>query len=89
MVMSNTSAPQLTLSDLVAEHVTADVYTPYAAIKVVNGIIAAMGIERVLPPQMGYNYNRNGMLGAKGSKSVTADELKAWAVKYITKNLLS
>jgi hypothetical protein len=73
---------ELNLSDLITEAE----YSPYGANKVANKVFKALGWEKELPPQMFYIYNSKGMLGVKGSKKVTAQELEAWLIKYLTKN---
>jgi hypothetical protein len=77
----------VTLEEIIDSVVTEETYSPYKSIKTTNKVFVELGFEKVLPPQMGYNYNRVGMLGVKGSNIVTKDELKTWIVKYITKNL--
>ena len=59
----------------------------YAVIKQLNAALAELGVEKVLPTQMGYTYAKKGMLnGVKGAKSVTQAEADAWISKYLTRN---
>ena len=70
---------------------TTQTYTPYGVAKLLNDTFTANGIDRTVPPQMIYNYTKNGMInGTKYPKTagVTFDEdtVKAWIIKYIEKN---
>ena len=79
----------LELSDVVAAAIAplSDEVSCYKAIVTLNGVLDELGsTAKARPTQMGYNYNRNGMLGVKGSNVVAKDELGTWIVKYITKN---
>lgn len=80
--MSKTLSTDVNINDFITEAS----YSPYGAHKVVNSFFLAIGWEKVLPPQMFYNYNSKGMLGVKGSKQITSTELEVWLVKYVTKN---
>lgn len=61
--------------------------TPYALIKRVNSTLAELGIEKVLPTQMGYTYVTKGMVdGIKGNHKVTLEDADKWIQKYLTKN---
>lgn len=65
---------------------TKEVYTPYALAKVVNEIVVRqLRIrEKELPPQMFYNYSKNGMLdGVKGSKQISRENAIAFTKKYV------
>lgn len=72
---------------------TQTTYTPYAAAKRINEALAEAGVEKVLPPQMFYNYTKGRV--AKGKKpfieynretgKIDHDVLVEWAVKYFTK----
>jgi len=64
-------------------------FTPYAVAKVVNAALEEAGVERRIPPQMMYNYARNGLIvkGEKGRKEYTRDEVRAFVSAYVTKQL--
>jgi hypothetical protein len=86
--MSDTTTV-LSLDEFVSSHLTEESYTPFGIISNLNKILKDMGVEKVLPPQMGYNYNKNGLIvkGKKGVKSYTKTEVVTWMVKYLTKNV--
>jgi hypothetical protein len=85
---------EVTLEDIV-EALTETVFgddetiTPYKVHKIVNGAFEAMESDLRIPPQMMYNYDRNGMIakGKKGAKAYNKDEVKAFALKYTNKKL--
>lgn len=66
-------------------------YTPYECAKVVNAQLEELGRPAGLPPQMFYNYVRQGTLSvivvqdAKGKpqKLIKEDDLAAWFLGYI------
>lgn len=60
--------------------------TPYACAKVVNAELKEQGYDITLPPQMFYNYIRQGLLTTvevDGKKLVSEVVLAAWLVKYL------
>lgn len=64
-----------------------DTITPYKLHNIVNGAFEALGSDKRIPPQMMYNYSRNGMLvkGQKGIKALTKEQAKAFATKFVNK----
>jgi hypothetical protein len=67
-------------------------YTAYAVHTLVNQILSELGVDTSVPPQMMYNYTRNGLI-AKRTKGVpakeirySADEVAAWLNKWFSKN---
>jgi hypothetical protein len=71
----------------VADIYDADELSPYAIIKGVNVVLEAAGVKP-LPPQMGYNYDNNGLFtGVKRQRVYTRDEARTWANKYLAKKL--
>jgi hypothetical protein len=65
--------------------------SPYQAAKVVNGWLAADGVEKVLPPQMFYNYTtarikkgKTPMIPVTEGK-ISTEDLRGWYVKYLAK----
>jgi hypothetical protein len=90
--MSNTTQAEttVTIEEVVAESATFEgTVSAYKAIKILNEVLVKIGSPlKPRPTQMGYNYNKSGMLGVKGSNVVTSDELQVWLVKYINKNVL-
>jgi hypothetical protein len=68
--------------------------TPYAAAKVANAVLLARGIDKVLPPQMFYNYTsariRTGkapFIACDANGKITTAGLTTWTEKYIAKLL--
>ena len=68
--------------------------TPYAASKLINAQLLEEGFEKVLPPQMFYNYTtaqiRKGkkpMIECAKDGRITASGLAAWYEKYTAKLL--
>ena len=60
-------------------------YTPYAIHKIVNGVFAVYGVDKTIPPQMMYQYTKNGMIAgkeSKGRKIFTRDEVQVFVYKY-------
>jgi hypothetical protein len=57
--------------------------TAYAFAKIVNGELKAMGIEKVLPPQMMYTYYKKGFVKPAAQTETGAAE---WAYKYASKH---
>lgn len=67
--------------------------TPYAASKVVNKILEDAGVEKVLPPQMFYNYTsarirsgKNPLIAVDENGKITEEGLNEWLAKYLVKN---
>jgi len=70
-------------------------YTPYAASKMINDQLAADGFEKILPPQMFYNYTtariragKTPMIACDEAGKISAEGLAAWYEKYVAKNLV-
>ncbi len=66
--------------------VTDRLLTPYACADLVNEQLAELGYDITLPPQMFYNYIRQGMLTTvevDGKKRVSESTLATWLVKYL------
>lgn len=66
--------------------VTDRLLTPYACAKVVNAELTVQGYDITLPPQMFYNYIRQGLLTTvevDGKKLVSEITLAAWLHKYL------
>ena len=66
--------------------------TPYRAAQIVNAALAANGIDKVIPPQMMYNYTtariRQGkkpFIECDNEGKITEEGLKTWLVKYLAK----
>jgi len=71
-------------------------FTPYSASKQVNTQLLEDGFEKVLPPQMFYNYTtariragKSPMIPCDEAGRITPDGLAAWYTKYVEKNLTS
>jgi hypothetical protein len=63
--------------------------TPYQIHTVVNTLFEAFGHPKRIRPQMVYNYDRNGMIvkGLKDVKRYGADDVAAFATKFVTKHM--
>ncbi len=60
--------------------------TAYKIHKIVNAVFELEGIEKRVPPQMMYNYSRNGMINkVKGCKAYTKDEVIKFVERYTNK----
>lgn len=57
--------------------------TAYAFNKIVNRELAAMGIEKILPPQMHYTYYKKNFIKPEAQTEIGAAE---WAYKYASKH---
>ena len=68
-------------------------FTPYAAAKKVNEVLAAVGVSKTLPPQMFYNYTKGRAKQGKApfipfneeTGKISGEALKAWTIKYLAK----
>jgi hypothetical protein len=79
---------EVTLESVLEELVTEETYSPYALHKIVNGVFEVFGSSKRIPPQMMYNYAAKGMLGnEKGTKVITAEQVKTWITKYVPKHI--
>jgi len=63
----------------------------YAIHKIVNGVFEVFGVERKIPPQMMYNYSRNGIIAKRAEKpnkdhQYTQDEVLTFVTKYTSKH---
>lgn len=70
-----------TIEDLLTE----EFYSPYKLAGAVNKILANIGIEKVLPPQMFYTYVKKGYIKADDNKRITREDAITWTEKYIAK----
>jgi hypothetical protein len=59
------------------------IMTAYQFSKIVNRELAALGIEKVLPPQMFYTYYKKNFIKAEARTETGAAE---WAYKYASKH---
>jgi hypothetical protein len=76
----------VTLEDVIADIITADGRTPYQFAKEVNQVLAKVGADKVLPPQMMYTYVSKGYIKAV-DRVIDNDTAVEWATKYVTKYL--
>jgi len=60
--------------------------TPYAACKIANAAFAAAGLDKVLPPQMFYNYAKKQYIPTNEDGKISEADLEAWIAKYLTKH---
>lgn len=63
--------------------------TSYKLASIINGIFKVVGFDKQIPPQMMYNYSKNGMInGTKDMKQkYNKDEVTKFVTKYIKKQL--
>jgi hypothetical protein len=63
--------------------------TAYKIANVVNGIFKASDFEKSVPPQMMYNYSRNGLIvkGEKGKKQFNKTEVTEFVTRYTKKQM--
>lgn len=68
--------------------------TPYKAAGLVNKWLEEAGVEKVLPPQMFYNYTKGRINQGKkpfievdDKNQIKVSSLKAWFVKYLAKQV--
>jgi hypothetical protein len=66
---------------------TQDLFNPYQISKILNSLLLELGFK-VIPSQMMYNYNKNGLIsGIKNQKMYTKEEVELWITKYLTKKI--
>jgi hypothetical protein len=87
-----TEATELSVEETLTELVdtvfgTDETITPYKVAKIINGAFTVLGVDKAIPPQMMYQYSRNGLLvkGEKGIKELNKDQVSAFVTKYVTK----
>lgn len=71
---------------------TTTTFTPYAASKIVNAVLEATEVDKVLPPQMFYNYTtarvrkgKSPFIEINDEGRITEDGLMKWTIKYLAK----
>lgn len=64
-------------------------FSPYKAAKVVNEWLLEDGVEKVLPPQMFYNYTtarvnkgKDPLIKTDDGKTINETDLREWYTKY-------
>jgi hypothetical protein len=85
----------LTVEDVVESLVAelGEETSAYGVHVVINRTFEALGLDIRIPPQMMYNYSRNGMLGRKKNEDGTPNTnhkynqemIKAFAIKFVGK----
>jgi hypothetical protein len=86
--MSEQTITTITEELSIEDFFTEGTYSPYGVIQVVNKILKAAEVDKVLPGPMGYTYCKKGYIKTiEGSdqKKVTRSAAIEWAEKYITK----
>ena len=87
MNTDNTPTPNTPTLDLNSYFPSEGTLSPYKLCKITNVILSDLGVDKTLPPQMFYNYTKNGMItGTKGEKEITPTQGQKWVEKYLTKN---
>jgi DUF4097 and DUF4098 domain-containing protein YvlB len=83
---------EISVDEIVKELVTTafggnTTITAYKIATIVNGVFKVTGTDKQIPPQMMYNYSRNGMIvkGVKGAKTFNEAEVTAFVTKYVNK----
>lgn len=102
MSENNTAALETTLAedvetteiDFVEAFVTVafgddDTITPYKIAVIVNKVFEANEHAKRIPPQMMYNYDRNGIIakGIKGAKAYNKTQVTEFVTKFTNKHL--
>jgi len=87
-----TEVPEpITLDELIATLVQTmgDEITAYGLHSLINHTFKAFGVDREIPPQMMYNYARQGMIvkGHKGTRKYTQEEAYTFVLKYTAKRI--
>jgi hypothetical protein len=65
-----------------------EIYSPYGLIQVVNRVLKAAEVDKVLPGPMGYTYCKKGYIKTiegSNNKKVTRAHAIEWTEKYLTK----
>lgn len=101
-IMTENQIQALDVEDVETEEITVDsvigeltetvfgtdgTISPYKVAKIVNAAFQALGVDKKIPPQMMYNYSKNGMLvkGIKGIKELDKDQVTAFVTKFVNK----
>lgn len=78
--------------DTILEQFPNEGITPYLIAKAVNAALTVMGILKdgepySVRPQMIYNYDTNGLIvqGQKGLKRYSKDQVRTFAIKFVSK----
>lgn len=65
--------------------------SPYVAAKIVNTMLKNVGINTTIPPQMMYNYVKNGILksyvASDGRTYVERERFTEWSEAYVAKKI--
>jgi hypothetical protein len=68
--------------------------TPYGAAKLVNAALEEAGVDKVIPPQMMYNYTmgrlnkgKDPFIGFEPATGVDRESLAEWIEKYVAKQV--
>jgi hypothetical protein len=85
---------ELSVEEIVESLVDQEEYNAYGIHKIVNATLKVLEVERRVPPQMIYNYSRNGLIekGRGSSKEpnknhvYSAELVKAFVSKWVNKN---
>lgn len=92
-VVEKESEKEVTVEEIV-ETLTENVFgsditiTAYKIHTIINGTFKVVGFEKQVPPQMMYNYSRNGMInGVKNVKQYTREEVTKFVIKYVNKQM--
>jgi hypothetical protein len=78
-----------TLDETIEAAFTADEYSPYALIMIVNDLLSDLGSDKVLNTQMGYNYVNNGLIKGVSTREVGVKNSKKDGVTTRTAKFVS
>jgi hypothetical protein len=62
---------------------TADTITAYKIASIINGTFKVLDFDKQIPPQMMYNYNKNGLIN--GIKDMKQKHGKVTVIQFVTK----
>ena len=72
----------------IVDYFTAETYSPYGMMKVVNEILRDAGVSKVLPGPMFYTYCKKGYITTvegSNAKTVKASDAALWTEEYLIK----
>lgn len=96
LVLDNTEVleerVELSVQEIVESLVTEEEYNAYGVHKIINKVFEIVGHDRVIKPQMMYNYSRNSLIekgrGAKNTNHLYTDvAVKAFVTKWANKQI--
>jgi hypothetical protein len=89
IIMSETTNTTTTLDETIEAAFTADEYSPYALVTIVNNLLEKLGSDKSIPTQMGYNYVNNGLIKGVSTREVGVKNSKKDGVTTRTAKFVS